>query len=172
MSPGQQWVTGVVLNLPLYDGGAARAQAGQAREAVRGLAANLEAVRRAVRLDVEDSFLNLASRWQRITQARQGLEEATEAARVAEVRYGAGLSTSTELLDAQTALVSARQALLAARYGYLGAAVSWNRAISGEFPVEAPGPLLLPGNNLEDLAPVLLPPAGEPDKALTPEPSP
>ncbi len=171
MSPGHQWVTGVVLNLPLYDGGAARAQAGQAREAVRGLAANLEAVRRAVRLDVEDSFLNLASRWQRIAQARIGLEEATEAARVAEVRYSAGLSTSTELLDAQTALVSARQALLAARYGYLGAAVSWNRAISGEFPVEPPGPLLLPPGDQEDLAPVLLPPARQPDEALTPEPS-
>lgn len=172
MSPGYQWVTGVVLNMPLYDGGATRARAGQAREAVRALEANLEAVRRGVRLDVENSFLNLASRWERISQARQGLEEATEAARVAEVRYGAGLSTSTELLDAQTALVSARQALLAARYGYLGAAVSWNRAISGEFPVEVPGPLQVFEGHLDSRPPGLHPPAAPQQEAQAPESSP
>jgi len=157
MSPGEQWVTGLVLSYPLYDGGASRAQAGQAREALRGLEAGLEGVRRAVRLDVENSFLNLVSRWERIGQARQGLEEATEAARVAQVRYSAGLSTSTELLDAQTALVQAQQALAVARYGYLGAAVSWNRAISGEYPVEVPGPLPT-GEPLPQLAPSLHPP--------------
>ena len=158
MSPAQQWITGVVLSIPFYDGGAARAQAGQAREAMRGLRASLEGARRAVRLDVESSFLNLVSRWERIDQARQGLEEAAEAARVAEVRYAAGLSTSTELLDAQTALVQAQQALATARYGYLGAAVSWNRAISGEYPVEVPGPLLPPEASFNK-APTLLPPA-------------
>ena len=157
MSPGEQWVTGLVLSYPLYDGGASRAQAGQAREALRGLEAGLEGVRRAVRLDVENSFLNLASRWERIGQACQGLEEATEAARVAQVRYSAGLSTSTELLDAQTALVQAQQALAVARYGYLGAAVSWNRAISGEYPVEVPGPLPT-GEPLPQWAPSLHPP--------------
>lgn len=158
MSPGEQWVTGLALNFPLYDGGASRAQAGQAREAVHALAAGLDGARRAVRLDVENSFLNLVSRWERIGQARQGLEEATAAARVAQVRYAAGLSTSTELLDAQTSLVQAQQALAAARYGYLGAAVSWNRAVSGEYPVEVPGPLL-PGDPEPQIAPSLHPPA-------------
>ena len=158
-APDQQWATGLVLSVPLYDGGASRAQAGQAREAMRELSAGLEAARRAVRLDVESAFLNLASRWERIAQARQGLEEATEAARVAEVRYTSGLSTSTELLDAQTALVQAQQALAAARYGYLGAAVSWNRAISGEYPVEVPGPLAPAGDSGRGAAPVLLPPS-------------
>lgn len=140
-TPGEQWVTGLVLSVPFYDGGAARAQEGRAREAVRELDAGLEGTRRAVRLDVESSFLNLQSRWERIAQAQQGLEEASEAARVAEVRYQAGLSTSTELLDAQTAQAQAEQALAAARYGYLGAHVDWNRATSGEYPVEVPGPL-------------------------------
>lgn len=140
-TPGEQWVTGLVFSVPFYDGGAARAQEGRAREAVRELGAGLEGARRSVRLDVESSFLNLSSRWERIAQAKQGLEEASEAARVAEVRYQSGLSTSTELIEAQTALAQARQALAAARYGYLGASVDWTRAISGEYPVEVPGPL-------------------------------
>ena len=144
LAPADQWVSALVLSVPLYDGGTSRAQAGRAREGVRELQASLEGARRLVRLDVERSFLDLVNRWERIAQARQGLEEATEAARVAEARYAEGLSTSTELLDAQTARVQAQQALAAARYSYLGSTVAWVRAISGEYPVEVPGPLAPP----------------------------
>lgn len=139
MAPSTTWTTGIVFSVPLYDAGEKKAKSGEIMETIRELEANTEVVKRAIRLDVEKSYLTLSSRWERITQARVGLEQAAEACRVAEVRYAAGLSTSTELLDAQTALAQARQSLAAAAYGYLAANVSWVKAVSGKYPVDIPG---------------------------------
>lgn len=141
MSPGTTWVTGLVLSVPIYDGGVEHAQTKQLEAAVQQLDANLENVRRGVRLDVEQCYYNLNSRWERIVQARVGLEQAEEAYRVAEVRYGAGLSTPTELLESQSSLVAAKRSLATAKYSYLGANVDWMLATSGAYPFEVVGPL-------------------------------
>ncbi|MGM9991519.1 MAG: TolC family protein [Candidatus Bruticola sp.] len=141
MSKDTMWVTGVVLSVPVYDGGVEHAQSKQLKAAVDQLDASLETVRRGVRLDVEQCYYNLNSRWERIVQARVGLEQAAEAYRVAEVRYAAGLSTPTELLDSQSSLVSAKRNLATAKYSYLGANVDWMLATSGAYPFEVDGPL-------------------------------
>ncbi|MGM9998055.1 MAG: TolC family protein [Candidatus Bruticola sp.] len=141
MSHDTMWVTGVVLSVPVYDGGVEHAQSKQLKAAVDQLEASLETVRRGVRLDVEQCYYNLNSRWERIVQARIGLEQATEAYRVAEVRYAAGLSTPTELLDSQSSLVAAKRSLATAKYSYLGANVDWMLATSGAYPFEVDGPL-------------------------------
>lgn len=141
MSNSTMWVTSLVLSVPIYDGGVESAQSKQLEAAVEQLEANLENVRRGVRLDVEQCYYNLNSRWQRIVQARVGLDQAQEAYRVAEVRYGAGLSTPTELLESQSALVAAKRSLATAKYSYLGANVDWMLATSGAYPFEVVGPL-------------------------------
>ncbi len=141
MSHSTMWVTSLVLSVPIYDGGVESAQTKQLQAAVEQLEANLENVRRGVRLDVEQCYYNLNSRWERIVQARVGLEQAEEAYRVAEVRYGAGLSTPTELLESQSALVAAKRSLATAKYSYLGANVDWMLATSGAYPFEVVGPL-------------------------------
>lgn len=141
MSHSTMWVTSLVLSVPVYDGGVESAQTKQLEAAVQQLDANLENVRRGVRLDVEQCYYNLNSRWERIVQARVGLEQAEEAYRVAEVRYGAGLSTPTELLESQSALVAAKRSLATAKYSYLGANVDWMLATSGAYPFEVVGPL-------------------------------
>ena len=141
MSHSTMWVTSLVLSVPIYDGGVESAQTKQLQAAVEQLDANLENVRRGVRLDVEQCYYNLNSRWERIVQARVGLEQAEEAYRVAEVRYGAGLSTPTELLESQSSLVAAKRSLATAKYSYLGANVDWMLATSGAYPFEVVGPL-------------------------------
>lgn len=141
MSPWTTWATSLVLQVPLYDGGERHAQLGEVREAIREIDAGIESAERAIRLDVETTYYTLQSTWLRISQARVGLEQAEEAERVAEVRYKAGLSTSTELLDAQTALVDAQQSLAIASHSYLLCVLSWVRATSGAYPIQVPGPL-------------------------------
>lgn len=137
----EQWNTSVVLTVPFADGGLARARADQAREAVNQIEQRLVATRRSVALEVEQAFLDLRTRWERIQVAEENLAQAEEALRVAAIRYRAGLSISVELLDAETAFTRARQAVAGARYLYLAAGVAWNRATSEEYPVEVPGPL-------------------------------
>ncbi len=141
MSPWTTWATSLVLQVPIYDAGERHAQLGEMREAIRELDANIESAERAIRLDVETTYYTLQSTWLRINQARVGLEQAEEAERVAEIRYKAGLSTSTELLDAQTSLVDAQQALAIASHSYLLCVLNWVRATSGAYPIQVPGPL-------------------------------
>ncbi len=141
MSPSTSWTTYLTLAVPVYDGGSEKAQTKQLEAVLEQLEAGLEAIKRGVRLDVEQCYYNLNSRWERIIQAKAGLDQAQEAYRVAQVRYGAGLSTPTELLNSQSALVAAKRSLATAKYSYLGANIDWSLATSGAYPFKVDGPL-------------------------------
>ncbi|MCE7870357.1 hypothetical protein DYH09_08275 [bacterium CPR1] len=125
-----QWVTGLVLTIPLFDGGVSEARAGQAEEVVKQLEAMRDEAVRLVSLDLERLSSDLTTRHQRVEVARKGLEQAEEAARVARLRYQEGISVNVELLDTESALTRARLDLLNARYDYLGAWTRWRRATS------------------------------------------
>lgn len=133
---GWSWATGVVFSVPLLDGGEKKATQGKLQEAMIELDQNMANAQRSIKLDVKNCYLNLSSTWERIIEAKAALEQAQEADRVAVVRYEAGLSTSTELLDAHTALGTAESAVASARYGYFAALVDWVRAISGRYPID------------------------------------
>ncbi len=125
-----QWVTGLTLTIPLFDGGLSEARAGQAEEVVKQLEAARDEAVRLVSLDLERLYSDLTTRYQRVEVARKGLEQAEEAARVARLRYQEGISVNVELLDTESALTRARLDLLNARYDYLGAWTRWRRATS------------------------------------------
>lgn len=126
-SPDRQWSVGLLFSVPLYDGGLAEARTGQAQAVVRQLEEGQEELRRQVRLEVEQAQVNLASAWRRIDVARAQLEQATEAARLAELRFTSGLSPQLETLDAQTRLGEARLSLAEAREAYREASWDWER---------------------------------------------
>lgn len=125
-----QWVTGLTLTIPLFDGGLSEARAGQAGEVVKQLEAARDEAVRLVSLELERLYSDLTTRFQRVEVARKGLEQAEEAARVARLRYQEGISVNVELLDTESALTRARLDLLNARYDYLGAWTRWRRATS------------------------------------------
>ena len=133
---GWSWATGLVFSVPLLDGGEKEAVQGKLKEAMAEIDCNMDTAQRSIKLDVKNCYLNLSSSWERIGEAKANLEQAQEADRVAMVRYEAGLSTSTELLDAHTALGVAEAAVATARYGYFSALVDWVRAISGRYPID------------------------------------
>src|SRR6185436_17731147 len=72
----------------------------------------------AVEVEVRRAF----SQWQQATELAEAsqkvVEQATEAVRLANARYGAGTSTQLDVLQAQVDLTTARTNQIQAYYGY------------------------------------------------------
>ena len=130
LQPGQLWSTGLVLNIPLFDGGVTEAKSLQAEGAFQQLQAAVEQTERDIALEVETGQANLQSSWRNLDTSRSALVAAEEAARIARLRYQNGFSTNLELLDAEAALTQAQQNQLSARYHYLQARAHWERIVS------------------------------------------
>jgi outer membrane protein len=101
------WDVGVNISWNLWDSGrtaAEVAEAGLAATAVRERLADLDA---AVTAEVRQRALDLDSSVAAVRATLDGVRSATEARRVVTERYGVGVATSTEMLDAQQALLQA-----------------------------------------------------------------
>ncbi|HZP84118.1 MAG TPA: TolC family protein, partial [Chthonomonadaceae bacterium] len=107
------WQAVVRIDLPLYEGGLARARVRQARADVATAETNRRQSVDLVTLDVRQAYLNLVQARNRVAVANQALAQAREAYRLARVRYNAGVSEQAgispllELSDAQAALTQA-----------------------------------------------------------------
>lgn len=104
---GKNWMVGVQLRLPLFDGGArsgrlllASSRQFQARKA-------LEDARNRVRVEVEEALLRSEAAAERVAVTAQSEEQARENQRIVALRYREGLAAITDLLDADTALTAA-----------------------------------------------------------------
>lgn len=109
------WSFGPSLSLPIFDGGASRAQV-QVAELNReiALAGYDKAVQTAFR-EVADALAQRATLAERLA-AQRSLNEATERQlRLAEAQFRAGSTTRLEVLDAQRSLYASQQALIALR---------------------------------------------------------
>ncbi|MGE0494513.1 MAG: TolC family protein [Vulcanimicrobiota bacterium] len=126
-SPDHQWTVMVQLEVPLFDGGLTEARAAQAGSRLDQLEARLREAERLTRLEAEDAFLALGSRWLQLEASREKLEQASEARRISVLRYRHGLGTLVELLDAEASLTAARVDASRARYDYAAAWVAWGR---------------------------------------------
>jgi outer membrane protein len=80
------------------------------------------------RLEVEQTRTALVVALQRLRIAEQGAAQSAEAHRLVEKRYGAGLATVVELLDAQATETGSTLALSNARYGAIAAAAARRQA--------------------------------------------
>jgi len=115
---GNNWVMGATLNFNLFDGGAktARLRESKARElqaqAVESQMAS------AVRLQVREAYLNLATAQKRLEVVKDAKAQAAESLRILQNRYESGLATITDLLRAETAKVNADKNALNAIFDY------------------------------------------------------
>lgn len=124
---------GAQVNLTLFDGGAARARARQ-QEITGAIAENDFAnVRDTVRFEVEQAYLSLQANQANIGTAEVGLTQATEALRLARLRFQAGVGTQTDVLQSQADLTEAQGNQVRAILGFNRSLVTLQRAISN-FP--------------------------------------
>jgi outer membrane protein len=101
------WNVGLVVTMPLYNGGITRAKIGQAKAVVEQSKSNSELVKQNITLAVRSAVLSTQDAASRLQATQKSMEQAGEALRVAQEKYNAGLGSSTEVIDTQVALTQA-----------------------------------------------------------------
>ncbi|HLJ57498.1 MAG TPA: TolC family protein [Chthonomonadaceae bacterium] len=135
----------VSLNVPIFEGGFARARTIEARADVATAETNRRQALDAVVLEVRSAYLALLQARDRVAVANQALSQAQEAFRLARVRYNAGVSAQAgispllEVSDAQAALTQAETNRVNALYDYNESRARLDKAI-GRYSFTASGP--------------------------------
>jgi len=101
------WTVDLKVVWPFFDGGRSKAQAASLRSQAGAVDARRDEFDGFVALEVRQRLLDLQFGRAAIAAADEGIAAATEARRVVDERFRAGVATSTEVLDAQVALLEA-----------------------------------------------------------------
>lgn len=125
---GSDWTVGIVLSWTPFDGMARMGRVRAAEATVAREAAQLEALRQQVELEVRTAHARLEAARLRREEADQALGHAREAHAIAATRYRNQLAPITELLAAQAAEAAAATRLEAARYDIVVAEGSYRLA--------------------------------------------
>lgn len=125
------WSFQPTLDLPIFDGGARRANL-DLSEARRDIAvADYERTIQAAFRDVADALAERRQLAAQIVDARDMLAALRERARLADLRFANGRSTYLEVQDAQRDLFETEQAVVQLRLGYLASGVALYAALGG-----------------------------------------
>lgn len=106
------WNAGVTLRWELFDGMRRSSDQGRARASRDAAIQYREQFRKEVALQVRESLLRRGEAGKRLEVARHAFLAAEEGMRLVNKRFGEGLATMVELLDAQTALNRSRTGLV------------------------------------------------------------
>ena len=101
------WDASVNVSWTLWDGGRRAAERAEAAAGARAVAARIDEFDRQASFEIQARQLEIASSRAAIDAAQEGIEAAVEARRVVGERYRAGVTTSTEVLDAEVAVLQA-----------------------------------------------------------------
>jgi NodT family efflux transporter outer membrane factor (OMF) lipoprotein len=119
------------LALPLFNGGALRAEARAANADRRAAAANYVETAIGAWREVEDALSADAAFAIREAELTRAAEEAREAQRLAEREYSSGVATIFELIDAYTRRIDAERGLIQARAARASNRVDYHVALGG-----------------------------------------
>ncbi len=126
---------GLNLAVPIFDGGLSRARVHEAEGDIAAAETNRRQAVDQVQVEVEQAYITLLLARDRVAVANVGLSQAREAARLAQVRYNAGVSQVVgvspilELSAAQTSLTQAQSSVVNALYDYNTARAQLDRAV-------------------------------------------
>ncbi len=112
------WSVTLGVTLSIFDGGITRERIREAALRVQQLAVLEAETRQRIDVEVRQAWLALQQANGELTPATRAVEQGREAARLAAVRYEAGVGTSLEVTSAQAALAQAEVALATARFGH------------------------------------------------------
>lgn len=112
------WMLGLQASHLLFDHGLTRAAVDEAASRKAQAEETAKQVREAVALEVYQAWVSLGEARERIEAAEQGVAQAEEAMRIADLRYQQDVGTPVEVTDARAALIAARANLVNARFAY------------------------------------------------------
>ena len=122
------------INVPIFDGGLARARIREQRGSMQKAEVSQSQARSQVQIDVQQSYIALVEARERTAVSRVGVMHARESFRVSLVRYRAGVagevgvSPQLEVSNAQTGLAQAESNFINALYDYNNARAQLDRA--------------------------------------------
>ena len=124
-----RWNAGINFTLPIFQGFYVNAQVQKAEANVELAQANLDVLKQAILLDVEQNYLSLDEAKNRIDAAKQLVIQAEENFKLATGRYKSGVGSATEITDAQLALSNAKTTNIQAVYDYLTALIRLKKSM-------------------------------------------
>ena len=111
-------IAGVVLNVPIFDGGTSGAKAAEQRALREKNEYERKKTQNNLRLEVMQYHLDLESSKSSLESSEKSIETALESLRLAERRFTEGVGTGIEISDAALALLVARTNEIQARYQF------------------------------------------------------
>jgi outer membrane protein TolC len=126
----------LTVNIPIYDGGEARAKSDDAAATLDTAKAQEEQVRRAISLQVQNALNGVESARKSVLAAEASLQAAIEARALAQQRFENQVGLYLEVTDAQAALSAAQAGRVNATYDLRIAEAQLERAI-GDLTVPA-----------------------------------
>jgi outer membrane protein TolC len=112
------WNFGVSLTVPLYEGGSIQALVLQAEATVKQTEAILEQTILNATQNVEQQYYTEEQARKQIQATQVVIDESTEALRLSEERYRAGLALAIEITDAEQTFATALSSHAQAEYNY------------------------------------------------------
>ncbi len=117
-------------NLNLFDGGASKGRAAQAKADTEIAETQFSQQRNQIRFQVEQAYSSLRSNLENVQTSQAALDQARESLRLARLRFQAGVGTQLEVLDAENALTRAEGNRITAILEYNRALASLQRAVT------------------------------------------
>ncbi|MEA5617838.1 TolC family protein [Cronbergia sp. UHCC 0137] len=121
---------GVRATLNLYDGGAARARAAQAKANIAIAQTQFSEQRNQVRFQVEEAYSSQESNLKNVQTANAALEQAKESLRLARLRFQAGVGTQTDVINSENDLTRAEGNRITAILDYNRALTQLQRSVT------------------------------------------
>ncbi len=137
---GTSWTIYGTLSQSIFDGGANRAGVASAKAQLNSALANLERLKRSIRLEVETAWLRLRQSAEAIAAAEASQTESQAALDAAERRYQADVGILLEITDGRATATSADISVVNAHYDYNTALADLDRSIGTDLtPSNPPG---------------------------------
>jgi len=123
------WMGGLQASWSVFDGRATAGRVAEAKSLLEQARLTLASTDLGIEVQVRQAHSSLIEAWELVQASSKTVEQAEEALRLANVRYGAGTATQLDVLTSQVALTEARLNQLQAYYGYHVALASMRQAI-------------------------------------------
>lgn len=123
------YVVGIGLRIPIFDGNKTKYNLAQAESAVTTLSYESDLIKRNISNEIVDAETYLLSSERKVRQCSLQLEQAMKAYSLAETSFSSGVITNLDLLDSNTAVSESRLQYLKAQIDYLASIYRYKSAL-------------------------------------------
>lgn len=110
------WVLGAQVSVPIFNGNKKAALIESADAKIKAANDNIESLKRKIKLEVEQSVVELKSSEDKLSSISLQIDQAKQALDKAQIQYENGVVKNLELLDAETSLTETKLLYAAALY--------------------------------------------------------